>query len=147
MPAPGSIGYFVEFYFDDGIYVPRSTPQVFLLGPTDERYIINLYFRMKIYLAAQFRSTIRQQLRDVLKGNKEYQINGFRLTDWPTDEEVDEIFNEVLAPEAANILHFDQPDGDLRFFTPTVNVTEVGDDNLRSYIAMFMTIIQLRFEA
>jgi hypothetical protein len=35
----------------------------------------------------------------------------------------------------------------LRFFTPTVNVTEVGDDNLRSYIAMFMTIIQLRFEA
>lgn len=148
MAKPGSIGYVVQYYFDDPIYIPMSRPQAFLVGPNyTDKDVAELYWRMKLYLAAKFRLTVTQQLahlRDPVEGF-DHEINRVHFDDFPTADQLEAIFDRELTGGAHNILDFNPPDGILRLFEAIVSVTR-SDDEYEGYIGMFMDIFQVRFD-
>lgn len=148
-PQPGSIGYVVRFYFDDPVKVPMSIPKAFILGPdhTSED-IAELYRRMKLYLAAQFKKIMVPTLTprlDPFAHHFDHRIAGRHFENLATDEQLEEIFDEHLTGNGVNMSVFQAANPQIYLFQEyIISVSSIFNFDER-YLTMFFDVGQLRF--
>lgn len=145
-PKLGSIGYVVQFYFDDPIKVSMSMPQAFILGPGHApEDVAELYLRMKLYLAAQFKRIMMLYLMDhvdPITGEFRHLFQDLPLSRLPNNDAIEHVFDQELRNVTdMSRFHVDY----LKFKEYIITVTD-RNNNEKKYLTMFIDVGQLYFE-
>jgi hypothetical protein len=139
VPEPTTLGYVVQFYFDDPIETQMSIPKAFLCKP--DALSTNACFNtMKRYLSEHFLNMFKLHVTGTVIGG--VNINNIYYAEEPTLEQVCELFDREMVWKTAPMRTF-VPDR-LVYKENIVGVRAPHTNNI-AYLTIFFDIAQLRF--